>query len=93
MLEIAQLHNLFDEPMYSIYKEVKTMLERLKFIEPMCSKMSSYSGDEKMVDAMKDLFKYYKQKIDWKNYKIALNEEPIAEEILTEEAIEELIED
>jgi hypothetical protein len=35
-----------------------------------------------------DLLKYHKQKVNWKNYKIVLNEDAL--EVPTEETVEEL---
>jgi hypothetical protein len=43
-----------------------------------------------MTDVICDLFKYYKQRIDWKNYNIKLNEEVVTP-IVEDSQIEELI--
>ena len=40
-------------------------------------------------ELLKDLFKYHKQRIDWKNYKLPINDEIVEE--MTEEVIEQLI--
>jgi hypothetical protein len=54
-----------------------------------------YRGDvdnnDPMMQALVDLFKYHKHKIDWKNYNIRLNEDLPLEETLTSETVEELI--
>jgi len=91
MLEVAQTHNLFDMEIYHEYVEVKSILERLPFIEAMADKIHSYDHDNsEIINAFRDLFKYHKHKIDWKHYNITLNEEPVVE--LTENSVEELVE-
>jgi hypothetical protein len=50
---------------------------------------SSYNVKDGMTDALRDLFKYYKQRIDWKHYNIRINEEVITP--VAESEIEELI--
>jgi hypothetical protein len=90
MLEVAQTHNLFDMEIYHEYVEVKSILERLPFIEAMADKIHSYDNDtSEIINAFRDLFKYHKHKIDWKHYNITLNEEPVVE--LTENSVEELV--
>jgi hypothetical protein len=91
ILEVAQTHNLFDMEIYHEYVEVKSVLERLPFIEAMADKIHSYDdNDSQIINAFRDLFKYHKHKIDWKHYNITLNEEPVVE--LTEDSVEELVE-
>jgi len=83
MLEIANDNNLFDGEMYPIYKEVKTIVEKLTFLQPICDKLSYYGNDkDPLVDAIADLFKYYKTRIDWKNYKIKINQDEIVETVI-----------
>jgi hypothetical protein len=42
--------------------------------------MSRYGSNSNGVnDAVRDLFKYYKQRVDWKHYNIKLNDEVVAE--------------
>jgi hypothetical protein len=50
----------------------------------------SYKGKpkEKHVDLLVDLFKYYRIRIDYTNYKLRLNEEIV--EPLTEDTLEQL---
>ena len=88
IVEIAQKNNLFDQSIYSIYLELKSLFEKLPFLEPMFSSMAMYARKDGVIEATRDLFKYYKQRIDWKHYKVRLNEEkleaPITEEILNE---------
>jgi hypothetical protein len=92
MLEIANANNLFDGEIYPLYKEIKALTEKLKFLQPLCDKLS-YHRNEKdpILDAIADLFKYYRTRIDWKNYNIKLTEEKLLEKELTEENVEELI--
>ena len=93
MLEIANANNLFDGEIYPMYKEVKALTEKLTFLQPLCDKLSYHRSDDKdpILDAIADLFKYYRTRIDWKNYNIKLTEEELLEETLTEESVEELI--
>jgi len=89
MLEVAEADKLFDMSIYPLYLEIKSIFEKLPFINSVFQASSSYSLNDGMTDAIRDLFKYYKQRIDWKHYNITLNEEivnPVAES-----EIEELI--
>ena len=91
ILEVAQTHNLFDMEIYHEYVEVKSILERLPFIEAMADKIHSYDdNDSQIINAFRDLFKYHKHKIDWKHYNIRINEEVVEE--LTETSVEQLVE-
>ena len=91
ILEVAQTHNLFDMEIYHEYVEVKSILERLPFIEAMADKIHSYDdSNSEIINAFRDLFKYHKHKIDWKHYNIRINEEVVEE--LTETSIEQLVE-
>ena len=96
LVPIAEEHNLFDEVPYSAYKEMKFLLKKLKFLQPLLSSInnsrSHYGSDpisKEMIDVIKDLFKYYKQRMDWQNYTLPINEDKV--EQLTEELIEETI--
>jgi hypothetical protein len=93
MIEVAETHNLFDQETYVIYKEIKALCERLPFLQVLCDTLPSYSTDktECMIKAIGDLCKYYKQRIDWKNYNVKLNDETV-EKPLTEEEVENLVE-
>ena len=91
ILEVAQTHNLFDMEIYHEYVEVKSILERLPFIEAMADKIHSYDdSNSEIINAFRDLFKYHKHKIDWKHYNIRINEEVVEE--LTETSVEQLVE-
>jgi hypothetical protein len=76
MIEVADAHNLYDEPIYTTYKSVKAVFEKLPFIDAMFGSMSY--NNQPIIDATIDLFKYYKQRIDWKHYNIKLNEDRLA---------------
>lgn len=97
-LSVAEEHNLFDESIYPEYKEMKFLLKKLKFLQPLLSSLNTtvhYSyvpPKEEVIDAIRDLFKYYKQRIDWKHYVLPINEEKEEEkEELTEEELEQEI--
>lgn len=99
MLEIAEKNKLFDEEIYYIYLEIRALLSRLTFLEPMMEKLTYRYPDttskDKLVPVLVDLFKYYKCRIDYSNYKITLNKEEVfnLDELLGDAAIEELIEE
>ena len=90
MLEIANEHNLFDVEMLVVYKEIESLFAKLPFLTPLFNQINSYSDHAGVHLILCDLFKYYKQKINWKNYKLVLNEEPTEE--LTETVVEDLVE-
>jgi len=90
MIELAQENNLFDYSIYSTYTEIRDVFAKLPFIEHMFRASSNYETDKDgMNEAIRDLFKYYKQRIDWKHYNIRLNEDVISP--MVESEIEELI--
>ena len=80
----------FDPETYVIYKEINTICEKFVFLNPILDRMGHWSTDlnDKLIQAMIDLFKYHKHRIDWKNYNIRLNEDvietPIDDQILEE---------
>jgi anti-sigma regulatory factor (Ser/Thr protein kinase) len=89
IIEMAEANQLYDMEIYPIYKDVKNILERLPFINVICeaSNGRKYNGEEsiKWKLVMTDLFKYHRQKVNWQNYKIKLNDEivtPITDEIM-----------
>jgi hypothetical protein len=78
IIKIAEENNLFDFSIYSVYNDVKELFEKLPFLKPMFGMMSRYGSNNNGVnDALRDLFKYYKQRIDWKHYNIKLNDEVV----------------
>lgn len=90
MLKVAEEYKLFDLSVYGIYNEVKNTLKKLPFIEPMCGTLGWREDDstQPILHAIRDLFKYYKQRIDWQHYNL-----PITEEIeVINEKIEEITE-
>lgn len=104
MLQVAEEHNLFDLEIYSTYQEVKALVEKLPFIETVTETMAGGNGSyssvspskkEALVEVLRDLFKYYKYRIDYTNYKITLNDNSWMNDMLgttplTEEVIEEI---
>ena len=90
MLEVAEADKLFDMSIYPLYLEMKSIFEKLPFIKSVFSACTSYvNSNDGMNNALRDLFKYYKQRIDWKHYNIRLNEEVVTP--VDESEIEELI--
>lgn len=92
MLEVAEANNAFDMEIYPIYLEIKALCEKLAFLNPLCGTLSSWSGerDAPIIEAIADLFKYYKTRIDWKNYNIKTNDDLLLEQPLTQETVEDL---
>jgi hypothetical protein len=89
MLEVAEADKLFDMSIYPLYLEIKSIFEKLPFINSVFQASSSYNSKDGMTDAIRDLFKYYKQRIDWQHYNLRINEEVITP--VAESEIEELI--
>jgi hypothetical protein len=91
MLVIAEEHNLFDETIFTEYNQVKNLLDGFPFIETSMELMpyNYYNTTPKDThkDILTDLFKYYRIRIDYTNYKLRLNEdttEPLTDFILEE---------
>ncbi len=92
IIDHAKEIDAFDPTIYPTYVEVSTICNKLTFLNSMLSNMRSYNTDsDPMKQALVDLFKYHNHKIDWKNYRIRLNEDLPLEETLTTETVEELI--
>jgi hypothetical protein len=90
MIKLAEENNLFDHSIYSTYTSLRDIFEKLPFIEPVFGACSNYEREKDgMNEAIRDLFKYYKQRIDWKHYNVRLNEDVVKPMIESE--IEELI--
>ena len=83
-----------DQETFIIYKELKNICETFVFLNVILDKMGSWESEsnKKLRQALIDLFKYHKHRIDWKNYNIRLNEDLPLEQTLTTETVEELIE-
>lgn len=89
MIEVATNNKLFDENIYTEYLEMKALLEKLPFINIIVGKMNYYSQErDVMFPILVDMFKYYKQRVDYKHYNIILEEET---NVLTKEIIDELV--
>jgi hypothetical protein len=83
----------FDTTVYSEYVSVKAMCDKFPFLEVLMEGLRSYSKLENtiIIKSIIDLLKYNKHRIDWKNYKITLNEDVPLEQVLTQDTIEELV--
>ena len=46
-----------------------------------------------MMDVIVNLLKYNKSRVNWQHYSVKLTEQEVLEQTLSEEAIEELLED
>lgn len=91
MLEVANQHLLFDMTIYVDYLDIKDVLSKLTFLEPLMKAMSRHNA-EPLIPILVDLFKYYKYRIDYQNYKVPLNETLNLETLLlTEDTINELV--
>ena len=92
IIDHAKEIDAFDPTIYPTYVEVSTICNKLTFLNSMLSNMRSYNTDsDPMKQALVDLFKYHNHRIDWKNYRIRLNEDIPLEKTLTTETVEELI--
>jgi hypothetical protein len=83
----------FDTSVYSEYVSVKAMCEKFPFLEVLMEGIKSYSKSDNtiIIKSIIDLLKYNKHRINWKNYKITLNEDLPLEQELTQETIDELV--
>lgn len=88
MLTVAEEHNLFDHEIYNVYNEVKDIFEKLPFLNALMTYTGGYGSNVEVIDAIVDLMKYYKFKVDLDRYNLKLDEEIASE--LTEELIDEL---
>ena len=86
MLSVAEENNLFDMNMYPEALEMRELLTKLVFLNPLCAKIGYYNEQDPIINVMTDLFKYYKHRVNLKHYNIRINEE-----VLTEETVEQLI--
>ncbi len=78
MLVIAENHNLFDEVIYTEYKQMKELLDTFPFIETAMDILpySAASPENKhQITMLTDLFKYHRIRIDYTNYNLKLNTE------------------
>lgn len=94
IIEHARENNAFDLSVYSTFVEIETICKKLPFLNSMMGNVRYYGDvdkDSPMLTALKDLFKYHRHRIDWKNYKIRFNEDLPLEETLTTETVDQLI--
>lgn len=98
MLEVATEKMLFDMSIYPEYLDMFYLLKKLTFLEPVLKTVQtvpnyiSSTESQPMIPVLIDLFKYYKHRIDYKNYKFTLNEILDLEALLlTDNKIEELV--
>jgi hypothetical protein len=88
----ATENRLFDEPIYTTYKQVCEVFTKLPFLNTLLDKVGYRldSADQGVKDAIVDLFKYHKHKVNLEHYKLILTEDAPLEETLTEDTITEL---
>ena len=94
IIEHAKENKAFDLSMHSTVVEIENICKKLPFLDAMMSNIRYYGDvddDKPLLTALKDLFKYHKHRIDWKNYRIRFNEDLPLEETLTSETVEELL--
>jgi hypothetical protein len=94
IIEHAKENKAFDLSMYSTVVEIETICKKLPFLDAMMSNIRYYGDvddDKPLLTALKDLFKYHKHRIDWKNYRIRFNEDLPLEDTLTTETVEQLV--
>jgi hypothetical protein len=92
VIEHALANNLFDQPIYLIYKQVNEVFTKLTFLDAILDTMG-YNNSKKdgpMMVAIADLFKYHKHRVNLEHYKLILTEDAPLEEVLTQDTITEL---
>ena len=92
LLEIAEPNNLFDGEIYPIYQEVKAILDKFPFIKSVFDVMKSWGSDDPLQQVVVDLLKYNKHKVNLDRYTVKLTEDKPLEKELTEDTIDDLIE-
>jgi hypothetical protein len=91
ILDFAKEHNLFDQSIYMVYKQVNEVFEKLSFLDHMLGLMHyTYNQDAPILTALADLFKYHKTKVNLEHYTLRLTEDAPLEQELTVDTIEEL---
>lgn len=91
MVKVAEEHKLFDYSVYGVYLEVKQVLDKLTFLQPMFVSMSYNVENDTLFNPTKDLFRYYKFRMNWDNYVLQLNEDVVDE--LSEQNLEQITEE
>jgi hypothetical protein len=91
IVEFAKENNLFDQPIYMVYKQVNEVFEKLPFLNDMLQVMHyTYQSGSPLIKALIDLFKYHKTRVNLENYTLKLTEDAPLEEVLTQDTITEL---
>ena len=93
IVEFAIANKIYDMEIYPLYVEIKTLFEKLPFINPLFNTLPGYIGESNkgITLVIADLFKYYKQKVNLEHYKFpAMNEDLPLEGVLTEEVVNDL---
>jgi hypothetical protein len=91
IVEFAKENNLFDQPIYMVYKQVNEVFEKLPFLNDMLGVMHyTCSEGNPLIKALTDLFKYHKHRVNLENYTLKLTEDAPLEEVLTQDTIAEL---
>jgi hypothetical protein len=67
---------------------MKDVFEKLPFLNTLMAYSGGYGSNKEVVDAIVDLMKYYKFKVDLDRYNLKLDQEIPSD--LTEELIDEL---
>lgn len=81
ILKTAKANSLWDMEIYPLYEEMRDTLKRLKFLEPLFGSIKTGYGQRINIDdILRDLFRYYRYKMNPDNYKIVLNDDPKEEE-------------
>jgi hypothetical protein len=91
IIDYAKENNLFDQPIYTIYKQVNEVFTKLSFLNEMMGVMHyTYKEESPLIKALIDLFKYHKHRVNLENYTLKLTEDAPLEETLTQDTITEL---
>jgi hypothetical protein len=91
MLVVAEENNLFDMNIYPEALEMRELLIKLAFLNPLCQRIGYVNKEDSIINVMADLFKYYKHRVNLEHYNIKINEEVPTEETLTQENVEQLL--
>jgi hypothetical protein len=92
VIEHAKANNLFDQPIYLVYKQVNEVFTKLPFLNTILDVMGYRESKKEgpMMVAIVDLFKYHKHRVNLEHYTLKLTEDAPLEETLTQDTIEEL---
>lgn len=81
MLVVAEEHNLYDMNIYSEYLELKNIVERMDFLNPLCDELGyTITATSPIMKVFVSLFKYYGYPINLDHYKIHRDVEELVEE-------------